>query len=303
MPCSTAHRPIASICVGRVHRPGRVARGDEHERARTRGSGRLELLDAGEVAGGLVGQHLDRRPAGQADGLGVRRPVRRRQQHLVARVQDRGERVVERLLAAVRHHDLGGGRGQPVLVAASSPRSPSAARAAPTPACSGGTAGRGRPPRPPRRCARGSGSPARRSRTRSTGRPDARIALARASIASVADAAIEPTRRETRRSAVWPEDSSTRGAAVMAQSCHRPLERVAAYRVVGSAPVDARFDQGRHLPYTRRLVVTIAVSSCAASCARVGDRPGPTTVRAVAQLAEFRSPKPAVVGSSPSCPA
>ena len=51
--------------------------------------------------GGLVGREHDRHAAGERDGLGVGGPVRRREQHLVARVEERGEGVVDGVLAAV----------------------------------------------------------------------------------------------------------------------------------------------------------------------------------------------------------
>ena len=59
------------------------------------------------VAGGLVGDDVDRHTAREPDRLGVGGPVRRRDDDLVARVEDRGERLVDRLLAAVGHQDLG----------------------------------------------------------------------------------------------------------------------------------------------------------------------------------------------------
>src|SRR4029079_4382976 len=68
---------------------------------------RLQLLDGDPVAGRLVGDDLHRDTAGQPDRLRVRGPVRRRDDDLVARVEDRGEGLVDRLLAAVGHQDLG----------------------------------------------------------------------------------------------------------------------------------------------------------------------------------------------------
>src|SRR5690606_1253993 len=64
--------------------------------------------DRGEVTGRLVGHDVDLDTAGQLDRLRVRRPVRRHDQDLVTRVEQRGERLVDRLLAAVGHQHLGG---------------------------------------------------------------------------------------------------------------------------------------------------------------------------------------------------
>ena len=119
--------------------------------------------------------------------------------HLVARVEHRRERLVDRLLAAVGDHDLGGRH----VVPAVAPRllgdrllelgQAAGGRVA---VVLGVAAGR-RPP--PRRRSRGSGSRARRRRSRSPGRPSALSALAFASTLSVADSAIAPIRPETRR--------------------------------------------------------------------------------------------------------
>ena len=73
---------------------------------RALGAGRLELVDGHQVPGVLAGEDLDRHAAGQLDRLGVGGPVRGGQQHLVAGVEQRGERLVDRLLAAVGHQDL-----------------------------------------------------------------------------------------------------------------------------------------------------------------------------------------------------
>ena len=91
-----------------VDRAGRVGRGDEEHDLRPLRAGRLQLLDGDAVAGGLVGDDLDRDTAGEPDRLGVGRPVRRRDDDLVARVEDRGEGLVDGLLAAVGDQDLGG---------------------------------------------------------------------------------------------------------------------------------------------------------------------------------------------------
>ena len=87
--------------VGGVDGAGRVGRRDEQQHLGARRARGLELLDGDLVALGLVGQHGHRHAAGQLDRLGVRRPVRRRDDHLVARVDHGRERLVDRLLAAV----------------------------------------------------------------------------------------------------------------------------------------------------------------------------------------------------------
>jgi len=93
--------------VGGVDGAGRVRRGDEQQDLGALGARRLELVDGDLVVLGLVGEHLDGDTAGELDALGVRRPVRRREEHLVARVEHRGERLVDRLLAAVGHQHVG----------------------------------------------------------------------------------------------------------------------------------------------------------------------------------------------------
>ena len=72
------------------------------------GARRLELVDGDEVALRLVGEHVDRHAAGEADRLGVGRPVRRRQDDLVAGVEQRREGLVDGLLAAVGDQHLAG---------------------------------------------------------------------------------------------------------------------------------------------------------------------------------------------------
>jgi hypothetical protein len=78
----------------------------EQQRLRLGRSRRLELLDTDQVAGGLVRGDLHRNAARQGDRLRVGRRVRRGQQHLVARIAQRRERVVDGLLAAVGDDDL-----------------------------------------------------------------------------------------------------------------------------------------------------------------------------------------------------
>ena len=101
--------------VGRVDRAGRVGRRDEEQHLGALGAGRLELLDGDLVALGLVGEHRHGHAAGELDRLGVRRPVRRRHDHLVAGVDHRRERAVDRLLAAVGDHHLARLDGVPAV--------------------------------------------------------------------------------------------------------------------------------------------------------------------------------------------
>ena len=92
----------------RVHRAGRVGRRHEQQQLGPAGAGRLQVLDAGQVAGALIGQDRPDDAAREGDGLGVGGPVRGRHQHLVARVEQGGERLVHGLLAAVGDQDLAG---------------------------------------------------------------------------------------------------------------------------------------------------------------------------------------------------
>ena len=94
-----------------IHRTGWVRRRHEHERLGVLGPSFFELLDADLETGLGRRRQFDRRCACEADRLGVRGPVRSGQQHLVARVQQRSEGVIHRLLAAVGDNDLIGGDG------------------------------------------------------------------------------------------------------------------------------------------------------------------------------------------------
>ena len=93
------------LARGRPRRSGSTATRRRAALVRV-GAGRLELVDGDPEAGGLVGRQLDHRAAGEAHGLGVGRPVRRREQHLVAGVDERGDGVVDGVLAAVGDDDL-----------------------------------------------------------------------------------------------------------------------------------------------------------------------------------------------------
>ncbi len=106
MPCSK--RPLAdgAHLLGGVHRAGRVRRRHEQQHLGARRAGRLKLLDGHEVVLVGAGEHLDGNPARELDRLGIGGPVRRGQQHLVARVEQGRERLVDGLLAAVGHDHL-----------------------------------------------------------------------------------------------------------------------------------------------------------------------------------------------------
>ena len=289
---------------------GRVGRGDEEDDLGALGAGRLQLLDGDPVAGGLVGDDLDRDTAGEPDRLRVGGPVRRRDDDLVARVEDRGEGLVDRLLAAVGHQDLRRRRPRSRSRAASSRRSRPSARAARRPGCSGGTSGCGRPRPRPRRCSPGvgkSGSPAPKP---ITGRPAALRALALASTARVADSEIAPTRAETRRSVggvaalmgpIVPDRKHARHAGFTTEpDCDGRTARSA---ICVARPL-GRFcsTTGRWTTYTHTSLAFSGRSPVhtvhSVGCGTLGD-----AQRVVAQLVEHWSPKPAVGGSSPSGPA
>ena len=244
MPCSTAHCADRAHLVRRVDRAGRVGRRAEQQHLGARRPRGLELLDGDQVALVLAGEDLDRHAAGQRDRLGVRGPVRRGQQHLVARVHHRREGLVDRLLAAVgdQHllrgdlvagvaQGLGGDRGL-------------AARAGRRPGCSGGSPGPHTPRSRPRRCSPGSGSPARPAPKPITGRPAALSALALASTASVADSAIPPIRAEIRR---WRRRGSAGDAlgSLTSASSHPVAARPGPHR-----PLAVRVRPGRPLSRT-----------------------------------------------------
>ena len=99
---------MAGDLVRRVDRPGRVGRRHEEQDLGPVGARRLQVRHRGQVAGVLVGQHRPHHAARQRDGLGVGRPVGGGHQDLVARVEQGGERLVHRLLAAVGHQHLAG---------------------------------------------------------------------------------------------------------------------------------------------------------------------------------------------------
>ena len=90
----------------RVDRAGRVRGGDEDQQLGPVGAVRLQRRDRGQEARVLVGQHGHGNGAGEPDHLGVSGPVRRRQQHLVARVEQGREGLEDGLLATVGDQDL-----------------------------------------------------------------------------------------------------------------------------------------------------------------------------------------------------
>ncbi len=106
MPCSSAQRPIASTCSRGVHAAGRVGRRVEQQRLGARRARRLQLLDGDQVVRGLVRGDLDGDAAGKGNRLGIGGPVRGEQQHLVAGVEQGGERGVHGLLATVGDQHL-----------------------------------------------------------------------------------------------------------------------------------------------------------------------------------------------------
>ena len=100
---------MASTSSGRYTAPGRVRRRHEEQHLGPVRAGRFELVDGHlEPGSQVVGSSTGTPPARRID-LGVGRPVRRREQHLVAGVEQGGEGLLDGLLAAVGDEDLGGG--------------------------------------------------------------------------------------------------------------------------------------------------------------------------------------------------
>ena len=114
----------------------------------------------------LVGDDRNRDAAEDRDDLGVGHPVRRLDDHLVARVDQGGEGVEDGLLAAVGdQHLVGVDRDAGVAQRLGGDRLPQRGQARRRGvAVPAGVAACLR--RPPRRCSRGSGSRARRRRNR-----------------------------------------------------------------------------------------------------------------------------------------
>ena len=155
--------------------------------------------------------------------------------------------------------------------------------------CSGGCAGRGRRRRPPRRCSRASGSPARRRRSRSpAGRPPSGPWPWRRRPAW-------PTRRSRRSGGT--DGRGQRGSRSWTQSSQKSAASV--------RPGYARFDPPSAPGVDSHFGGLLATASARPQTG--GQRWCGQQVRAprrvVAQLVESRSPKPVVGGSSPSGPA
>ena len=121
-PQPVLHRPAADRrdLLRRVDRAGRVGRRHEDQDlgARRCGPPRAARRSPGSPDVSSVST-AHRHAAGQPDRLGVGGPVRRGQEHLVARVEQGGEGVVDRLLAAVGDQHLGGARPRSRCPAAS----------------------------------------------------------------------------------------------------------------------------------------------------------------------------------------
>ena len=99
MPCSTAHRPIASTSAGGYTAPVGFD-GDTNSSTLVlgvRAASSCSTVTRNSADSGV--EHLDRHAAGERDRLGVGGPVRRGEQDLVAGVEQRLERVVDRVLA------------------------------------------------------------------------------------------------------------------------------------------------------------------------------------------------------------
>ena len=170
MPRSTAQRPIASTSSTGYTAPVGLL-GDTNSSALVRSVtaasswSTVTRKPVVSSVGSTTGTPPDER-----DRLGVGGPVRRREEHLVAGVEERGEGVVDGVLAAVGDEHLAGlhveagvaqrldGDGLLQLGQAAGRRVLVVLRVA------------GTPRRPPPRCGRASGSRARRRRSRSPAR-------------------------------------------------------------------------------------------------------------------------------------
>ncbi len=95
--------------AGRVDGSGRVGRRHEQQHLGACGPSRLQPVH-GDLEPLLPGRrHLDRDSSRQPDDLRIGGPVGRRQQDLVAGIEQGGEGLFDRLLAAVGDEHLGGG--------------------------------------------------------------------------------------------------------------------------------------------------------------------------------------------------
>ena len=101
--CPLANRLHLCRCVDRT---GWVRRRAEQQHLRLRSARCFELFNRDEVILRFIGDDFDRITTGEADALRICRPVRRRQQDVVARINDAGECLVHRLLATVRDEHL-----------------------------------------------------------------------------------------------------------------------------------------------------------------------------------------------------
>ena len=237
--------------------------------------GRVELLDRGQVPGGLVGRHDHRHAARERDRLRVGGPVRGGQQRLVAVVEQRGERLVHGLLAAVGDEHLVGRH----LVAG----------------VAGGLDGDGRP---------------------QLGQAGGRRVLVHLRVGGRALRRLDDVvrSREVGLAGAEPDD---RPAGRLQRLGFRVYGQGRGFGDGGHA---GRYSRGWHAsmvsPPARRPPTGFAVATCqrASGAAEFpthlvrrggafGIHSGGCNRRAVAQLVESRSPKPAVGGSSPSCPA
>ena len=89
-----------------VDRTGGVGGRDEDKQLRPVRGSILELIDAALETARRAGRDLDNDTTGEANRLGVGRPVRGRHQHLVTGVEQGREGVVHRMLATVGDEHL-----------------------------------------------------------------------------------------------------------------------------------------------------------------------------------------------------
>ena len=107
-PRSTAHWPMAATCSGGHTAPDGLSGLTNRSTLVRSVTGRFELLDRHLEAGLLGGVDDLRHAAGEGDRLGIGRPVRRRDDHLVAGIAQRGEGGEHGVLAAVGDEHLRG---------------------------------------------------------------------------------------------------------------------------------------------------------------------------------------------------
>ena len=90
---------VEHLCV--VERAGGVVRVDDDHRAGARGDLAAQIVHVRVPVGGLVAAVIHGRRAAQADGVAPERVIRRRDEHLVARIEQRHQGEIDHLAHAV----------------------------------------------------------------------------------------------------------------------------------------------------------------------------------------------------------